>query len=153
MTKTLYNWSFDWKRQRWNLWYIIIISIAIWLIIWWFINKIYWLSFVIMILAWLMYFIENNSPDKINVIINELGIQVWTTFYDFWDIDSFTIIYDKSTPYILRLNLTKKWLKHLDLYITPDNTNQIRNTLLNFTQENWKQDLSFVEKITRLLKL
>lgn len=153
MTQTLYSWSFDWKRQRWNLWYIIIISIAIWLIIWWFINKIYWLSFVIMILAWLMYFIENNSPDKINVVINELWIQVWTTFYDFWDISSFTIIYDKSTPYMLRLNLTKKGLKHLDLYITPDNATQIKNTLLNFTQENWKEDLSFIEKMTRLLKL
>lgn len=151
--KILYSWSFNSKKQRGNLWYIIIISIAIWLIIRWFINKIYWLSFVIMILAWLMYFVENNSPDNINVSITELWIQVWNNFYDFGEIKSFTMIFDWSIPYMLRLNLSKKWLRQLDLYINENNANDIKTTLLNFIEENWKEELTFVEKIIRLLKL
>jgi len=151
--KILYSWSFDSKKQRGSLWYITIISIAIWFIIWWFINKIYWLSFVIMILAWLMYFIENNSPDKINVAITELWIQVWNNFYDFWEINSFTLIFDWANPYMLRLSLSKKWLKQLDLYINENNANDIKNILLNFIEENWKEQLTFTEKMIRLLKL
>jgi len=151
--KILYSWSFNSKKQRGSLWYIIIISIAIGFIIWWFINKIYWLSFVIMILAWLMYFIENNSPDEINVSITELWIQVWNNFYDFGEINSFTMIFDWSNPYLLRLKLTKKWLKQLDLYINEDNANDIKTLLLNFIEENWKEQLTFTEKMIRLLKL
>ena len=151
--KILYSWSFNSKKQRGSLWYIIIISIAIGFIIWWFINKIYWLSFVIMILAWLMYFIENNSPDQINVAITELGLQVWNNFYDFGEISSFTLIFDWSNPYLLRLKLTKKWLKQLDLYINEDNANDIKTLLLNFIEENWKEQLTFTEKMIRLLKL
>ena len=151
--KILYSWSFNSKKQRGNLWYIIIISIAIGFIIWWFINKIYWLSFVIMILAWLMYFIENNSPDNINVSITDLWIQVWNNFYDFGEINSFTMIFDWANPYMLRLNLTRKWLKQLDLYINENNANDIKTTLLNFIEENGKEQLTFIEKIIRLLKL
>ncbi len=153
MEKILYKWSFNSKKQRGTTWYIIIISIAIWFIIWGFITKIYWLSFVIMILWWLIYFIENNSPDIINVSITELWIQVWNTFYDFWDIKSFTMIYEWINPILIRLNLNKKWLKHLDLYINQDNANNIRNILLNFTEENSKEQLTFIEKITKILKL
>lgn len=106
-----------------------------------------------MILAWLMYFIENNSPDQINVAITELGIQVWNNFYDFGEISSFTLIFDWSNPYLLRLKLTKKWLKQLDLYINENNTNDIKTLLLNFIEENWKEQLTFTEKMIRLLKL
>ena len=106
-----------------------------------------------MILWWLMYFIENNSPDIINVNITELWIQVWNTFYDFWDIRSFTLIFDWSKPYMIRLNLNQKWLKRLDLYINENNTNDIKNILLNFIEENSKEQLTFTEKLIKLLKL
>jgi hypothetical protein len=106
-----------------------------------------------MLLAWLMYFIENNSPDKIIVNITDLWIQVGTNFYDFWEINSFTMIFDWNIPYLLRLNLNKKWLKHLDLFINKNNANEIKNILLNFIEENSKEQLTSVEKITRLLKL
>ncbi len=151
--KILYSWKFKTKKNRWNLWYIIFISIWIWLIIWWFLNKIYGLSFVVMILWWLMYFIENNSPDEIEVIINELWIQVWSNFYDFWEINSFTMIYNWNIPEILKLNLNKKWLRRLDLYIDSNNASKIRNTLLNFIKENSKEQLNFSEKIINYLKL
>ena len=149
----LYSWKFKAKKERWSLWYIIFISVWIWLIIWWFLNKIYGLSFVVMILGWLVYFIENNSPDEINVSINELWIQVWNNFYDFWEINSFTMIYNWNIPQILRLNLNKKNLKHLDLYIDESNANEIKNTLLNFIEENSKEQLTLIEKIIKLLKL
>jgi len=106
-----------------------------------------------MILGWLVYFIENNSPDEINVSINELWIQVWNNFYDFWEINSFTMIYNWNIPQILRLNLNKKNLKHLDLYIDESNANEIKNTLLNFIEENSKEQLTLIEKIIKLLKL
>jgi hypothetical protein len=100
-----------------------------------------------------MYFIENNSPDKINVNITDLWIQVWSNFYDFWDINSFTMIFDWNNPFLLRLNLNKRNLKHLDLYINEDIANKIKNTLLNFIEENSDEQLTFTEKMIKLLKL
>ena len=153
MSDLIFSWSFNTKKQRSSMWYIIFASIAIWFIIWWFLNKMYGLSFVIIILAWLMYFIENNSPDTIQVNITDMWIQVWNNFYSFWEINSFTMIYENTAPYILRLNLNKSRLKQLDLYINKDVAKDIKDILSNFIEENGKAELTFSEKIIKLLNL
>ncbi len=149
----LYSWTFNTKKQKWILWYTITISVAIWLIIWWFLNKIYGLSFVIIILSWLYYFIETNSPEILEVKLTNDWVIVWNNLYDFWDIKSFSVIFNNNKPFLLRLNLTKKWLKKLDLYINEENHNKIKEILTNFIEENKEEELTTTEKITNLLKL
>jgi len=78
------------------------------------------MSFIILLLSGLIFYIENNSEDIINVEINELWIKVSEYFYDYSKIDSYTFIYEWENAVILRLNLQKKWIKIIDLKI--DNT-------------------------------
>ena len=154
MSDLLYSWSFDSKKQRWNLWYIIVLSIAIWLIIWWFLSKQYWMSFVIIILIWLMFYIENNSEDIVNVNITNSWIKIENNFYSFSSISSYTIIYENENAIILRLKISRKiWLQSIDINIDNTVAPDVKNILSNFLEENTKEELSFSDKIIRLLKI
>lgn len=153
MENIIYSFEFSGKKEKSVYWYTISISIIIWLIIWWFITKIYWLSFLLILFSWVYYFVENNSQDIIRVSINDNWISIWNWFYDFASIKSFTVIYEKSKPVILRLNLKKKWLRFLDLDINEEILTELKEVLLKFLEENWEKELSFSEKVIRLLKL
>lgn len=149
----LYSWTFPDDKGRWQLWYIIVLSIIIWLVIWWFLTKQYWMSFIILLLSGLIFYIENNSEDIINVEINELWIKVSEYFYDYSKIDSYTFIYEWENAVILRLNLQKKWIKIIDLKIDNTVVLELKQILPNFLKENEKEDFSFTDKIIRMLKL
>jgi len=153
MTNTLYSWNFSSKKQRWTLWYTLVLSIVIWLVIWGFLTKQYGMSFLILLLTGLVYFVENNSADIVNVDINELWVKVWESFYDFSNISSFTLVYEWENAIFLRLNLTRKWLRYIDLNIDNDIALNAKEVLQNFVEENWKSDISFIDKLIKLLKL
>jgi len=149
----LYTWTFPDEKNRWKLWYIIVLSIIIWLVIWWFLTKQYWMSFVVLLMSGLVFYFENNSPDNIKVEVWELGIKVEDYFYDYSKIESYTLIYEWENAVICRLNLIKKWIKQLDLIIDNNVALELKKILPNFIQENEKQDFSFTDKIIKLLKL
>lgn len=153
MTEIIYSWTFNSKKQRWNMWYIIAISLVIWLIIWWFLVKQYWLSFVLILISGLFYFIENNSSDTVSVNINELWINADNNFYDFAWISSFSILYEEQNAILVRFFLTKKWMKILDLEIDNKIAIDLKSILPNFIKENEKASMSNTDKIIRLLKL
>jgi len=154
MSDLLYLWSFDSKKNRSSLWYVIVLSIAIGLIIWGFLSKQFWMSFVIIILIWLIFYIENNSSDIIKVNIIETWIKVENNFYAFSNLSSYTIIYENDMAVLLRLNISNKfWTRNIDVGIDNTITSDIKNILSNFLEENNKQQLTFIDKMTRLLKL
>jgi len=149
----LYNWNFEDKKNRSTLWYIIALSIVIGLVVWWFLTKQYWMSFIILLISWLTYFIENNSDEHLNVDITELWIKIWAIFYDYSKVDSFSFIYSWENAILLRLNLNKKWIRFLDLNIDNSIVIDLKPILINYIEENPKWELSFSEKIIKLLKL
>lgn len=154
MSNLLYSWEFDTKKDRSQIWYIIVFSIAIWLIVWWFLSKQYWMSFVIIILIWLIFYVENNSNDLVKVQISETGIWIDNTFYDYSSIKSYTIIYENDNAILLRLSiLNKVWTRNIDVWIDNNTSIEIKNILDTFLEENWKEQLKFIEKAIRLLKL
>lgn len=153
MENLIYKWQFSDKKERWKLWYLIIISIAFWIIIWWILTKQYWLSFISMLVLWLSFFVENNSPDFIEVNITELGIKVWEIFYEFWKIETYSFIYSWENAILLRLNLRKKWLKVLDLKIDNNIFLDLKEILASFIEENPDWKLSTSEKLINFLKL
>lgn len=153
MSNIIYNWKFEDNKNRGSLWYIIALSIVIWLSIWWFLTKQYWMSFIVLLIAWVTYFIENNSDDEIEVSINELWIKIWQSFYDFSKIDSYSFIYNWDNAIYLRLDLNKKWLRTLDLDINNSIALELKWVLGNYLTENPKWELKFSEKIISLLKL
>ncbi len=150
----LYSWEFSTEKNRWKNWYVIAISILLWITIWWILTKQYWLSFIVLLLSWVFYFVENNSDDNVKIIINNLWIQIWENFYEYWKIKNYSYIYVWNIPYFLRLNINKAWLKHIDLKINEKIFLDLQNILKSYILEDldwWK--LSFSEKLVERLKL
>jgi len=149
----LYSWTFPDLKNRWQLWYIIVLSIIIWLVIWWYLTEQYWLSSIVLLISGLIFYIENNSSDSINVEVTELWIKVSEYFYDYSKIDSFSFIYEWENPVVLRLNLNKKWIKVVDLKIDNNIVLELKEILPHYIKENEKEDFSFTDKMIRILKL
>lgn len=153
MENTIYNWSFSDDKNRWILWYILAISIIIWLTFWWIIAWQYWLSLVIILIAWVSLFIENNSEKIIFVEITTLWIKIWEIFYDFSKINSFYFVYDKQNAVYLRLSLSKKWIKTINLKVDNKICEDLKQILPSIIKEEKDWDLSTWEKIINILKL
>lgn len=149
----IYNWSFSDEKNRWPLWWIIAISILIWIVLWWFLSGQYWLSIASILAFWVMFFVENNSEKNIKVEISTLGIKFWNEFYDFWKIDNFSFIYDKENAIFLKLLLNKRWIKSVNLKIDNKICEDLKSILPNFLKEEKDSNLSFIEKLINLLKL
>ena len=149
----IYNWSFSSEKQRGSLWYIIALSVIIWLVIWWFFTRQYIFSVLIILVTWVYFFVENNSESVISVSITNLWIKVNNFFYDFSKIENYSIIYAWENAIILRLELGKKSLRYLNLQIDNNIALNLKQILPNFINENENWELSFNEKIIRLLKL
>lgn len=149
----LYSWIFEDTKNRSPLWYMIALSIAIGLIIWGFVTKQYWMSIVIMLIIGFFYFLENNSEDRVSVEITELWIRVQNIFYDYSRINSYSIVYDQDRAIYLRLHLKKTWVGFANLNIDNTKAAELRSILPNFIEENPKQEISLLEKITHFLQL
>ncbi len=153
MNENIYNWSFDSSKNRWSLWYIIALSVLIWLVIWSFLTKQYILWFLVILMSWVYFFIENNSNEEIKVSINELWIKVDNNFYDFAKINYFTVIYEDDFAKVLRIYLDNKITNKLDLKIDNNIIIDIYPILKEKIQENTYWWYTIIDKIVNLLKL
>ncbi len=148
-----YEWSFSDEKNRWKFWYIIAISIVLGISIWWIITNQYWLTAIVLLIAWISFFIENNSSDNINVKINEIWIKIWDYFYDYQKIEKFWFIYNNENAEYLRLNMKKSAIKNIDLKIDNKIYTDLKNILPNFLEEAEKTELTKIEKLIKILKL
>lgn len=152
-SNTLYSWNYDDSKNRSPLWYMIALAIAIWLIIWWFFTRQYGMSIVIMLIIGFFYFLENNTEDGVEIRITDLWIMVQESFYDFSRISAFTIIFSWENAIFLRLSIAKRWISTINLRVDNKVISDIKPLLLNYIEENPKQELTLVEKISHRLKL
>ena len=151
--QSLYSWNFADNREKSALWYIIALSLAGWLIVFWFLTKLYGMSIVLMLIVWLYFLLENNADESVQVDITELGISIQWSFYDYSRIESFRFIYDEAEAIYLRLSIRKSWVKHMNIRVDNDIVTIIRPILSQFIQEDAKWDISTLEKIIHKLKL
>ncbi|MDD5769385.1 MAG: hypothetical protein PHE25_00305 [Candidatus Gracilibacteria bacterium] len=153
MNDIIYNWSFSNDKNRGSMWYIIAISIIIGLIIWGFLTRQYVMSFLIILITGVSFFIENNSQENTDIYISNLGIKINSSFYDFSKIASYSFIYDGEYAIYLRLALNQRGIKYLDLDIDNNIAGILKNILPNFISEDEKAELSFTDKLIKILKL
>lgn len=149
----IYTWEYDDSKDRWPYWYIIALSIIVWIVIWGFITWQYWMSFVVLFVSGLFYYIENNSEDNIEIILTDLWFQIWKNFYEYAKIEKYTFIYEGDIPVLLRLVVNKASLKNIDLKIDKEIFYELKDILPNYIQEDAKWELTFMEKLIHKLKL
>jgi len=82
-TPSIYNWQYEDTKNRSPIWYVIALSVAVWLILWGFLTRQYGMSLVIMLVSGFFFFLENNSDENVRVDVSELGIKVQDHFYDY----------------------------------------------------------------------
>lgn len=153
MSEVLCSWKVSTKKNRSSLWYIVAFSIAIGFIVWWFLTGQYMMSFVIILLSWISFFVENNSSDETEIVLTETGIQIWDNFYDYGKVHSFWVVYNKDAPFLLRIILKTKILPVNDFHVDSEIVNKVRPVLQAYVQENENMELSFTDKIIHILKL
>ncbi|NUJ98271.1 hypothetical protein HGA92_05885 [Candidatus Gracilibacteria bacterium] len=153
METILYTWKFSAKKERSKLWYIIGLSIVIGLVIWGFLTSQYGMSFIIILIAGISYFLEINGEDEILVQVEQLGIKIGEGFYDYGKIQSFTFIYDEANAILLRLKTNKKGVAVIDIDVDNTIAQQLRPILASFLQEDEKEDISFIDRLVKILKL
>ena len=153
MTNILYTWQFEDKKQRSQLWYIIAFSVVIWLVVWWFLTKQYGMSFIVLLLSWLILFVENNSEDTVTVNISDMWIYIWESFYEFDGIQKYATGYVKDNAEFIRIYLAKKGIAILDIKTNNEIIWDVQNILNNNIEHDGKVELSNSDKIIRFLKL
>lgn len=153
MSNILYSWKFEDKKNRSHLWYIIALSIVIWLVIWGFLTKQYGMSFIILLISWLTFFTENNSEDEIEVQLAEQWLYIWSTFYDYSSIKMFTVGYQNDSAELLRLHVKKTGIAILDLKISSKILPEIQNILTQHIEDWWKAEISSTDKLIKFLNL
>ncbi len=149
----LYSWRFSNDKNRGNLWYIIALSIVIWLVVWWFLSRQYPLSFLIILITGVYFFVENNSEEHVDISLTHLWVKVNNSFYDYSKIESYSLIYNGEYAVILRLTLIKKWLKYIDIKIDNDIAIVLKEILPNYIKQDEKWELNFTDKLIQILKL
>lgn len=150
----IYTWSFSNDKNRWPLWYIIALSIVIWLVVWWFLTKQYVMSFLIILITWVYFFVENNSEEITSIYIQNLWINIWNSFYEYTKFQSFNVIYTWNEARFLRLILKNNvWVKFIDLSIDNNVASILKEILPNFITEDDKTEISFSDKLIKFLKL
>ena len=153
MKELLYKWEFSDNKQRGSLWYVIAASIALWLIIWWFLTNQYGMSFIILLISGIYFFIENNSQDIIGIQVLPEWIQVESTLYDLGSIHEAKFVFYNENPYFLRLQLTRKGLKQIDIHINQKQYSDLQTILPQLFQLWESSKLTVTEKMIILLKL
>ena len=152
-TKILYEFKFNFNKKRWKNWYIIVFSIIIWIVIWWFLTRQYGLSLIIMLFSWVYILLENNiESNNVYVRLTDLWIFLNDIFYPYDKIKFFSIIYDNENPIFLRLYIFST-IKFLDIDIDKNNVSNIKNILWNYIEEKKDDKLTNIDKIIRFLKL
>ena len=153
MDNLIYKWTFSDNKNRGKFWYIIAISVVLWIAIWWVLTKQYWLTFIILLVAWIGFFIENNSSENIEVQLNDLWIKIWDYFYDYNKIEKYWFIYNWENAEYLRIYINKSGLKKIDLKIDNKICKDLKNILVGYLTEEEKTELTSSEKLINFLKL
>lgn len=146
----MFEWNVTVRKERSAGWYGIAGIAVASLVIWGFFEGIYALSIVAVIFAGVFLLVENNAPDSVLITVNENGVGVGADFYDYGKIDDFAILFDSGVPVILRLRLSKRGIKTVDIDIPEgSDVSNLRSYLSAYAEESKDAELSNSEKILR----
>lgn len=111
------------------------------------------MSFIILLISWLVFFVENNSEDEVTVQVSNQWMYIWNTFYDYSSIKQYSVWYQNDSADFIRLHLTKRWIAILDLKISNEVLPEIQSYLSEFIEDGWKAEISSTDKLIRFLNL
>ena len=154
--EVLASWGFSAyaKIERNKYWYISFIIITIAILIYSYFSNNPLFAVVIILFSIIYTILERKEPEEIQILLLEDGLIINDKFIDYKEIKNFYIIY--HPPSIKNLNLEpKNQLKpRLAIPLESQNPVEIRELLLKYIDEDLeKEEIPTSESIARLLKL
>jgi len=146
--------EFD-KHERTKNWYVTASIAALVLLLYSFISANFLFAVIIIIVALVIILNEGKDPDKIKVSLTDEGIIVGRKFYDYDEIENFSIIY-KPRREIKNLYFEfKSALRHrLSIPLENMNPMKIREILLKYLKEDLERtDQPLSEALAKFFKL
>lgn len=154
MSENLYTWKFPWRKERSGMWYIVALSLVIGIVLWGFMTRQYGLSLVLLLASGIFFYVENNSEDEVFVSINDSGIQISGSFYDFSKISQYTFITSGNQIILVRFFINKsRTSRFLDIDINANIATDLQSILPNYLPEWQRQELGIIDKLIRLFNL
>ncbi|MBA3047035.1 hypothetical protein KKC83_01325 [Patescibacteria group bacterium] len=146
--------EFD-KHERTKKWYIAASIAALLLLLYSFISANFLFAVIIIIAALVIILNEGKEPDKIKIELTGEGIVVGRKFYDYDEIENFSLIY-KPRQEIKNLYFEFKSALRHRLSIPLENMNPvpIREILLKYLKEDLERtDQPLSEALAKFFKL
>ncbi|MBU2542650.1 hypothetical protein KJ785_03760 [Patescibacteria group bacterium] len=139
---TIHEWTiqeYD-QHERGILWYIIIISLGLFLVTYSVFTSNFLFSFIIILFFIIIFLQSNQKPIQIPFKITDLGIIVGKRFYNYSEFDNFYIIY--KPPYTKTLFLDTKSIFHPAIRIPLLDVNpiEIKHSLREFLSEDFEKE-------------
>ena len=154
--KTLIKWQAPEfiHSEKSPLWFALAGSITIGIISYAILTDAASMAIVFFLLAGVYYLLHQVKPKMVDIRINEMGIQVQNTLYQFGEIAGFYIIFepehDRKT---LHLKTSKKMAPEVIIQLADSDPVALREVLLTKITEIERGDEPLADKIIRMLRL
>lgn len=150
----MFTWSFSTHKEHSASWYVVALIVVLSLVLYGIIEGIYLLSIVAFLFAGVYILMENNVSPVTHVEVNEIGIKVGGSFYEYSTLARFAVIYNEDIPVILRLTPLKKLATIIDIPLTQDvNAVELKNYLASFLEEQKDVSLSNSDVLIHAMRL
>ncbi len=135
-------------------WYLIAGVIVLALIVYGLFMAEYTMVLAFALLAGVYYVLHNETPKNITIIITTHGLVIDKDFYQFSDIDHFWIVHKPhSNLKVLYLRALKKMSTDVRIELMEQDPMLVRQLLQTQIKEESGTDETFVDKVSRWLKL
>ena len=150
----MFSWSFSTHKEHSASWYVVAIIIVLSLVTYGIVEGIYIMSVVSFLFAWVYILMENNSSPVTRADIDESGIRVGGTFYDYSSLMAFSIVYVQDRAMYLRITPRKKLTTVLDIPLTQDvNPVELKNYLGERLDEDKDVKFSNTDALINIMRL
>ncbi len=100
-----------------------------------------------------VYFLTHKEPKIIEIQVTDMGVAVDHRFYEYSNIRNFWIIYRPGVVENINFRVTKNVIKELSVLLGDQDPAELREILSRFVPEISGKDESFVDLLSRKLKL
>lgn len=151
---TLLEWQADEFRTytRNTLWYIAVIIFSLGVIGYSVYKRDWFIIVIVFIVDAFLFWYSKKKPETVNHRITQLGIYAGTHFHPYSEIHSYWISYTKIGRF-LNVVFNKTYLPLLTIELKELDPLHIKSILSKYIPEQENRNETFVDRISRLLKL
>lgn len=153
--QTILEWQMPeyMHHEKDKRWYMIAGTIVLAILVYGLFTAQYTMVLAFALLAGVYYILHNEPPKNIKIIITALGLIIDNDFYQFSDIESFWIVYNPPNVKVLYLRPAKRLSTDIRIELMDQNPMLIRQLLQSQIKEVAGEGETFIDRMTRLLKL